>query len=202
MNLPLMSAYKSASMFIDVWMSHCSWWLCGCRWCQTVYPVEGEAVFLGCSVTRMREMWHEARRQERKIRCLMVDYQRRAERRRQHYEKIVRLVFSWKSRAWFARLHCESASEFFVSRFNGTQHAIHTLSYCLKKIPSNVQLLSLNIRVVVCAFMISQGFVFLQKLDPTQFLRIQGCPLKIHWEQSVALAAEGPQSMWVWPYYV
>lgn len=34
-------------------------------------------------------MWHEARRQERKIRGLMVDYKKRAERRREFYEKIV-----------------------------------------------------------------------------------------------------------------
>ena len=34
-------------------------------------------------------MWHEARRQERKIRVMMVDYQRRADRRRQFYEQIV-----------------------------------------------------------------------------------------------------------------
>lgn len=66
-------------------------------------------------------MWHEARRQEKKIRGLMVDYQRRAERRRHHYEQI--------------------------------------------------------------------------KLDPNQFLRIHGIPLKIHLDPSIALAAEGPQSM-------
>ena len=35
----------------------------------------------------------------------------------------------------------------------------------------------------------------LQKLDPAQFLRIYGRPTKIHWEQSVAVAAESPQSM-------
>ena len=34
-------------------------------------------------------MWHEARKQEKKIRGLMVDYRRRAERRREFYEKIV-----------------------------------------------------------------------------------------------------------------
>ena len=34
-------------------------------------------------------MWHEARRQEKKIRGLMVDYKKRAERRRQYYERIV-----------------------------------------------------------------------------------------------------------------
>ncbi|XP_056645996.1 CLK4-associating serine/arginine rich protein isoform X1 [Diorhabda sublineata] len=33
-------------------------------------------------------MWHEARRQERKIRGMLVDYRRRAERRRDFYEKI------------------------------------------------------------------------------------------------------------------
>lgn len=33
-------------------------------------------------------MWHEARRQEKKIRGLMVDYKKRAERRREFYEKI------------------------------------------------------------------------------------------------------------------
>nr|XP_018907826.1 PREDICTED: CLK4-associating serine/arginine rich protein-like [Bemisia tabaci] len=33
-------------------------------------------------------MWHEARKQEKKIRGLMVDYKRRAERRKDYYEKI------------------------------------------------------------------------------------------------------------------
>ncbi|XP_013401911.1 CLK4-associating serine/arginine rich protein isoform X3 [Lingula anatina] len=33
-------------------------------------------------------MWHEARKQEKKIRGLMVDYRKRAERRREYYEKI------------------------------------------------------------------------------------------------------------------
>lgn len=35
-------------------------------------------------------MWHEARKQEKKIRGMLVDYRRRAERRRDYYEKIVR----------------------------------------------------------------------------------------------------------------
>lgn len=34
-------------------------------------------------------MWHEARKQEKKIRGMIVDYHRRAERRRDYYEKIV-----------------------------------------------------------------------------------------------------------------
>lgn len=34
-------------------------------------------------------MWQEARKQEKKIRGLMVDYKKRAERRREFYEKIV-----------------------------------------------------------------------------------------------------------------
>lgn len=34
-------------------------------------------------------MWHEARKQERMIRGMIVDYRRRAERRKDFYEKIV-----------------------------------------------------------------------------------------------------------------
>lgn len=34
-------------------------------------------------------MWHEARKQEKKIRCMLVDYQRRAQRRKDYYDKIV-----------------------------------------------------------------------------------------------------------------
>ncbi|NXR22004.1 CLASR protein, partial [Cinclus mexicanus] len=33
-------------------------------------------------------MWHEARKHERKLRGMMVDYKKRAERRREYYEKI------------------------------------------------------------------------------------------------------------------
>lgn len=36
-------------------------------------------------------MWHEARKQERKIRGMLVDYRKRAERRQDFYEKIVRI---------------------------------------------------------------------------------------------------------------
>ena len=34
-------------------------------------------------------MWHEARKQERRIRGMLVDYRKRAERRREYYERIV-----------------------------------------------------------------------------------------------------------------
>ena len=34
-------------------------------------------------------MWHEARKQEKKLREAMVDYRKRAERRRIHYDKMV-----------------------------------------------------------------------------------------------------------------
>ena len=40
------------------------------------------------------------------------------------------------------------------------------------------------------------GGFFPQRLDPTQFVRVYGRPLRVHLEQSVALAAESPQSMW------
>lgn len=69
-------------------------------------------------------MWHEARKQEKKIRGLMVDYKKRAERRREYYEKI--------------------------------------------------------------------------KLDPTQFLRVYGRPVKVNLDPAVAIAAESPQSMMPW----
>lgn len=40
-------------------------------------------------------MWHEARKHERKLRGMMVDYKKRAERRREYYEKIVsKLTFN------------------------------------------------------------------------------------------------------------
>lgn len=35
-------------------------------------------------------MWHEARKQEKKIRGIIVDYKKRAERRKEFYEKIRR----------------------------------------------------------------------------------------------------------------
>ena len=34
-------------------------------------------------------MWHEARKQEKKLRGMMVDHKKRAERRREYYEHIV-----------------------------------------------------------------------------------------------------------------
>jgi len=42
------------------------------------------------------KMWHEARKQEKKIRGLMVDYKKRAERRREFYEKIVSILTELK----------------------------------------------------------------------------------------------------------
>jgi len=37
-------------------------------------------------------MWHAARAQEKKIRSMMFDHRKRAERRRAYYEKLVRPV--------------------------------------------------------------------------------------------------------------
>lgn len=37
----------------------------------------------------MSIMWHEARKQEKKTRCLLVDYEKRAQRRKDNFEKIV-----------------------------------------------------------------------------------------------------------------
>ncbi|XP_028652110.1 CLK4-associating serine/arginine rich protein isoform X1 [Erpetoichthys calabaricus] len=44
----------------------------------------GGGVGMSCGA----RMWHEARKHERKLRGMMVDYKRRAERRREYYEKI------------------------------------------------------------------------------------------------------------------
>ena len=38
-------------------------------------------------------MWHEARKQEKKIRGMLVDYKKRAERRREYYERIVCIIY-------------------------------------------------------------------------------------------------------------
>uniref|UniRef100_A0ACB8FSQ9 Uncharacterized protein n=1 Tax=Sphaerodactylus townsendi TaxID=933632 RepID=A0ACB8FSQ9_9SAUR len=46
----------------------------------------GSCAFLGGS--DKGRMWHEARKHERKLRGMMVDYKKRAERRREYYEKI------------------------------------------------------------------------------------------------------------------
>lgn len=51
-------------------------------------------------------MWHEARKQERKIRGLMVDYKKRADRRKEFYEKIVSyLIFTIFTINYFT-VHC------------------------------------------------------------------------------------------------
>lgn len=34
-------------------------------------------------------MWHQARKQEKKIKGMLVDYRKRADRRKEYYEKIV-----------------------------------------------------------------------------------------------------------------
>ena len=40
------------------------------------------------------KMWQEARKQEKKLRGMMVDHKKRAERRREYYEHIVRIIQS------------------------------------------------------------------------------------------------------------
>ena len=37
-------------------------------------------------------MWHESRRQEKIVKGMIIDYQKRAERRKDHYEKMVNIV--------------------------------------------------------------------------------------------------------------
>ena len=64
-------------------------------------------------------MWHEARKQEKKIRGMLVDYRRRAERRRDYYEKIVR------------KLNCEE-----IERMSQVDHSADKKYFvCLYFIP-------------------------------------------------------------------
>ena len=41
-------------------------------------------------VELVARMWHESRRQEKRVKGMIIDYQKRAERRKDHYEKKVR----------------------------------------------------------------------------------------------------------------
>ena len=49
----------------------------------------------------------------------------------------------------------------------------------------------------MCLFHYALCFFCGQKLDPTQFVRIYGRQAKIHVDSAVAMAAEGPQIMYV-----
>ena len=64
-------------------------------------------------------MWAEARKQEKKVRGIMVDHKKRAERRREYYEKIVRFsgfpisfFFSFLIRTFILFLETRSCSIF------------------------------------------------------------------------------------------
>jgi arginine/serine-rich splicing factor 16 len=37
---------------------------------------------------KFAKMWHEARKQEKKIKGMLVDYRKRADRRKEYYERI------------------------------------------------------------------------------------------------------------------
>ncbi|XP_071981674.1 CLK4-associating serine/arginine rich protein isoform X2 [Engystomops pustulosus] len=57
---------------------------------------------VNCRMKTGSRMWHEARKHERKLRGMMVDYKKRAERRREYYEKIK------KDPAQFLQVHGRS----------------------------------------------------------------------------------------------
>jgi hypothetical protein len=48
-------------------------------------------------------MWAEARKQEKKIRGILVDHKKRAERRREYYEKIVSVCLKLGNFNFFMR---------------------------------------------------------------------------------------------------
>ena len=58
-------------------------------WNFSVNPLLAQNCKRGSELVSEITMWHEARKQEKKLRDTMVDYRKRAERRRVHYEKMV-----------------------------------------------------------------------------------------------------------------
>ncbi|KAK2496089.1 hypothetical protein MC885_004853, partial [Smutsia gigantea] len=71
-------------------------------------------------------MWHEARKHERKLRGMMVDYKKRAERRREYYEKIK------KDPAQFLQVHgraCKGDTNNMIDRFDVRAHLDHIPDY-------------------------------------------------------------------------
>lgn len=55
-------------------------------------------------------MWAEARKQERKIRGMLVDYRRRAERRQDFYEKIVSFDCCFRDLSPVSHLLCNNTT--------------------------------------------------------------------------------------------
>jgi arginine/serine-rich splicing factor 16 len=63
-------------------------------------------------------MWHEARKQEKKIRGMIVDFRKRADRRKEFYERIVSVLYV----VFLSRLHnCFSIYFFEKKRADPTQ---------------------------------------------------------------------------------
>ncbi len=56
-----------------------------------------DAVIFGLvtSIMFLDKMWHEARRQEKVIRSVMVDHQRRQERRKDFFDSVVRVFTNY-----------------------------------------------------------------------------------------------------------
>jgi len=70
-------------------------------------------------------MWHEARKQEKKIRGLLVDYQRRAQRRKDYYEKIVSDFFYKSYQQQLLCVYFQKADPTQFLQLHGRQCKIH-----------------------------------------------------------------------------
>lgn len=134
-------------------------------------------------------MWHEARKQERKIRGMLVDYRRRAERRQDFYEKIV--SFSWVS--YFVCLFSFGATCCVsqVQQFSINETTFRYLNY--SSLFEFLCVCGSKDRIVTLFFALN----FLQKADPTQFMQIHGRKCKIHLDPAIAAAGESPAVMQV-----
>lgn len=72
-------------------------------------------------------MWHEARKQERKIRGMLVDYRKRAERRQDFYEKIVKLHSILPPSYFLLSLLCNQFQ--YIFHLESRSNTIHTNSW-------------------------------------------------------------------------
>lgn len=70
-------------------------------------------------------MWHEARKQEKKIRGMLVDYRKRADRRKEFYEKIVSKKNRKKNQTKIKIFHFQKADPNRFLQVHGRKCKIH-----------------------------------------------------------------------------
>ncbi|CAJ0955843.1 unnamed protein product [Ranitomeya imitator] len=161
---------------------------------------------VSCRMKTGSRMWHEARKHERKLRGMMVDYKKRAERRREYYEKIV-----FREGYRVSSHTCIPTMRTMSTACTATPYPHRSLSRTMilahkraqksgpGSVPHPLAYQSLSVGgdedVQLHGRLIPSG---LQKKDPAQFLQVHGRFCKIHLDSAVALAAESPVNMMPW----